>query len=81
MANSSFTERGERRGFLIASAGSAVSLGVLPSQLQAQGVGAGASTFVLVHPAWPGGWCWKKVTPLLRAHGHHVLTPTLTGLG
>lgn len=39
------------------------------------------STFVLVHPAWFGGWCWKKLTPLLRAHGHAVHTPTLTGLG
>jgi pimeloyl-ACP methyl ester carboxylesterase len=37
--------------------------------------------FVLVHPAWHGGWCWKKVTPLLRAGGHDVFTPVLTGLG
>jgi len=37
--------------------------------------------YVLVHGAWHGGWCWKKVTPLLRAAGHEVLTPTLTGLG
>ena len=39
------------------------------------------ATFVLVHGAWHGGWCWKKVTPLLRAAGHDVYTPTLTGLG
>jgi pimeloyl-ACP methyl ester carboxylesterase len=39
------------------------------------------ATFVLVHPAWLGGWCWKKVTPLLRVRGHEVFTPTLTGLG
>jgi len=39
------------------------------------------STFVLVHGAWHGGWCWRKVTPLLRAAGHDALTPTLTGLG
>jgi pimeloyl-ACP methyl ester carboxylesterase len=39
------------------------------------------STFVLVHGAWHGGWCWKKVAPLLRAAGHDVYTPTLTGLG
>ena len=37
--------------------------------------------FVLVHGAWHGGWCWKRVAPLLRAHGHEVFTPTLTGLG
>jgi pimeloyl-ACP methyl ester carboxylesterase len=39
------------------------------------------ATFVLVHPAWFGGWCWKKVSPLLQARGHAVHTPTLTGLG
>ncbi len=38
-------------------------------------------TFVLVHGAWHGGWCWKKLTPLLRAAGHQVYVPTLTGLG
>jgi pimeloyl-ACP methyl ester carboxylesterase len=37
--------------------------------------------FVLVHPAWFGGWCWRKLCPLLRAAGHTVYTPTLTGLG
>lgn len=39
------------------------------------------ATFVLVHGAMHGGWCWKKVAPLLRAAGHEVYTPTLTGLG
>lgn len=38
-------------------------------------------TFVLVHPAWFGGWCWKKVVPALQSAGHTVHTPTLTGLG
>jgi len=38
-------------------------------------------TFVLVHGAWHGGWCWKKVVPLLRDAGHRVTAPTLTGLG
>ena len=39
------------------------------------------ATFVLVHGAWHGGWCWRRVTPLVRAAGHDVHTPTLTGLG
>jgi pimeloyl-ACP methyl ester carboxylesterase len=39
------------------------------------------ATFVLVHGAWHGGWCWGKVAPLLRAAGHDVHAPTLTGLG
>ena len=39
------------------------------------------ATFVLVHGAWHGGWCWKKISALLDAEGHQVYTPTLTGLG
>jgi pimeloyl-ACP methyl ester carboxylesterase len=39
------------------------------------------TTFVLVHGMWHGGWCWKKVTPLLRAAGHEVNIVTLTGVG
>lgn len=39
------------------------------------------AVYVLVHGAWHGGWCWQRVAPLLRAAGHVVFTPTLTGLG
>ncbi|MGN6748919.1 MAG: alpha/beta fold hydrolase [Xanthobacteraceae bacterium] len=38
-------------------------------------------TFVLVHGAWHGGWCWRRVADRLRRDGHVVFTPTLTGLG
>jgi pimeloyl-ACP methyl ester carboxylesterase len=38
------------------------------------------STFVLVHGAWRGGWCWKRVRQGLQALGHDVFTPTLTGV-
>lgn len=38
------------------------------------------STIVLVHGAWHGGWVWQRVVPALRAAGHEVHTPTLTGL-
>jgi pimeloyl-ACP methyl ester carboxylesterase len=38
-------------------------------------------TFVLVHGAWHGGWCWERVAGPLRARGHRVTTPTQTGLG
>jgi pimeloyl-ACP methyl ester carboxylesterase len=38
-------------------------------------------TFVLVHGAWHGGCCWRRVADLLEAEGHKVYTPTLTGLG
>jgi pimeloyl-ACP methyl ester carboxylesterase len=40
-----------------------------------------AHTFVLVHGAWHGGWCWRRVADRLRSAGHVVFTPTLTGLG
>lgn len=39
------------------------------------------ATFVLVHGAWQGGWVWGRVATDLRARGHQVFTPTLTGLG
>jgi pimeloyl-ACP methyl ester carboxylesterase len=39
------------------------------------------ATFVLVHGAWHGGWCWARISPLLRAAGHDVVAPSLTGLG
>ena len=38
------------------------------------------STYVLVHGAWHGGWCWKRVRRALQAAGHAVFTPTLTGV-
>lgn len=38
-------------------------------------------TFVLVHGAWHGGWCWQRVVQRLQARGHRVTAPTLTGLG
>ncbi len=39
------------------------------------------STFVLIHGAWHGGWCWSKVAPLLRQNGHTVVAPDLPGHG
>ena len=39
------------------------------------------TTFVLVHGAWHGGWCWWKTAPLLRDASHIVHTPSLTGMG
>lgn len=39
------------------------------------------ATFVLVHGAWHGAWCWRHIRPLLRARGHEVLAPDLPGHG
>jgi pimeloyl-ACP methyl ester carboxylesterase len=38
-------------------------------------------TFVLVHGSWHGGWCWSRLVPMLRAEGHDVHAPSLSGLG
>lgn len=43
--------------------------------------GVQPKTFVLVHGAYHGAWCWKDVAQRLRALEHEVYTPTLTGLG
>jgi len=37
-------------------------------------------TFVLVHGAWHGGWCWRSVVDILEAAGYRTFAPTLTGL-
>ncbi|HYG99441.1 MAG TPA: alpha/beta hydrolase [Terriglobales bacterium] len=37
--------------------------------------------YVLVHGGFLGGWCWRAVATRLKAAGHGVTTPTLTGLG
>ncbi len=39
------------------------------------------ATFVLVHGAFHGGWCYSRVAARLRAQMHDVFTPTLSGLG
>jgi pimeloyl-ACP methyl ester carboxylesterase len=38
------------------------------------------TTYVLVHGAWHGGWCWGRISHALNATGSTVYTPTLTGL-
>ncbi len=39
------------------------------------------ATYVLVHGAFEAGWYWRPVARMLRAAGHEVFTPSLTGLG
>jgi pimeloyl-ACP methyl ester carboxylesterase len=68
----------ERREVLktMAIAGLAASAGGATANAQTT-----AQTFVLVHGAWHGGWCWSRVADRLRTAGHQVFTPTQTGLG
>src|SRR5262245_15838061 len=70
-----------RREAFAAISGAAISAVAISDASNAQSREGNKMTYVLIHPAWFGGWCWKKVTPLLRAQGHEVFTPTLTGLG
>jgi pimeloyl-ACP methyl ester carboxylesterase len=65
---------------VVAAAGlaaGAATLGGTPALAQA----STPKTFVLVHGAWHGGWCWRRVSDLLEKKGHKVFTPTLTGVG
>ena len=39
------------------------------------------ATFVLVHGAWHGGWCYRDTAKALRDAGHTVFTPTHSGVG
>jgi pimeloyl-ACP methyl ester carboxylesterase len=73
----SHTTQPTRRSVLGAMAAGAVAA-ASPAPASAQ---SGRKTFVLVHGAWHGGWCWRRVADLLEAKGHKVYTPTLTGLG
>lgn len=38
-------------------------------------------TFILVHGAWVGEWCFDPIIPLLKAKGHTALAISLTGFG
>ena len=55
---------------------SAAALGGTQAMAQSQT----RKTFVLIHGAYHGGWCWRKVTDLLETKGHKVYAPSLTGL-
>jgi len=39
------------------------------------------TTYVLVHGAWHGAWCWDRVKGPIEAAGHKVIVPDLPGSG
>ena len=40
---------------------------------------ASSSAFVLVHGAWHGAWCWRRVLGPLRDAGHQAFAVSLSG--
>ncbi len=38
-------------------------------------------TYLLIHGAWHGAWCWNKVVPLMQAKGNKVIAMDLPGHG
>ncbi len=74
------TESPLTRRTLVGTAGAGLLAAAAPDQVGAQAQTA-PTTFVLVHGAWHGGWCWRRVADQLEGKGHKVFSPTLTGLG
>jgi len=68
-------DRITRRG-AIAALGATAALGSGEAMAQA----SPRKTFVLIHGAYHGGWCWHKVIAILEKEGHKVYAPSLTGL-
>ena len=68
----------DRRSLLLGGAAAPLALTAASATAQVRGEN---KTYVLVHGAWHGGWCWRPVAGALRAEGHRVFTPTQTGLG
>lgn len=54
---------------------------LLMNYFSAASVANRPTTYVLVHGAWHGAWCWHKVTPLLEAQGHRVIAIDLPSHG
>ena len=81
------TKKIHRRTFHAAALGmllgavAPASKAALPTASAGSTIATRPKTFVLVHGAWYGGWCWDKVARALRAQGHNVTTPTCPGLG
>src|SRR5256885_17069642 len=65
-----------RRAMLAGAAAAAMTGPAAMAQAPSQ-----AKTFVLVHGASQGGWCWRRVSDRLERLGPKVFTPTLTGFG
>ncbi len=61
-------------------AGAALAAGAAITGASTGNAQTARKTFVLVHGAWHGGWCWRRVADLLEKKGHKVYAPSLSGL-
>jgi len=66
-----------RRSTLSAAVAGVAAFGVSEAMAQSHV----RKTFVLVHGAWHGGWCWRRVADILEKQGHKVYAQSLTGNG
>ncbi|MDB5643351.1 MAG: esterase [Hyphomicrobiales bacterium] len=66
-----------RRAALAALAAASAAAGMTPARAQT----AARKTFLFVHGAYHGGWCWQRVVAILERQGHKVYAPSLTGNG
>jgi hypothetical protein len=71
----------DRRSLLQTALASAAAGSVSLAAAEIAAAQSSSKTYVLVHGAWHGGWCWKDVADGLRSMGHRVSTPTQTGVG
>ena len=55
--------------------------GLAMSMTQASAQPTARKTFVLIHGAYHGGWCWRPTAEILESQGHKVYAPSLTGNG
>lgn len=69
-----------RRRGLMGSAMLALAAPMVGCSAMARQAPAAKKTFVLLPPAWAGSWIYTRTADALRAQGHVVYTPTLTGL-
>ena len=74
----------QRRNFIgRVAAGATTTAATLAASTRAQADGqrSGRATFVFVHGAWHGGWCWSEVVRLLAERGYPAIALDLPGHG
>src|SRR2546428_7277790 len=76
----SMTEQIKVNSMRRAMVAGAAAAALAPAAAVAQGP-VRSKTFVLVHGASQGGWCWRRVSDRLQRPGHKAFPPPLPGFG